>query len=91
METVTLSIGGMPCGHCVSAVEDALLTLKGVKAVDVSLDKAQAVVQFDHTKVGTEQMAAAVRGAGYAVAQADPGEGPGTGARHRAHGGGCCG
>lgn len=43
-ETVTLPIGGMSCKHCVASVTSALSSLPGVTAVDVSLEKGQAVV-----------------------------------------------
>ncbi|WP_043442459.1 heavy-metal-associated domain-containing protein [Arthrobacter sp. L77] len=37
MSTTTISITGMTCGHCVSAVKTELSELPGVEAVDVEL------------------------------------------------------
>jgi copper chaperone len=45
MEATTLKVTGMTCNHCVMAVTKALKSVSGVEAADVSLEKAQAVVQ----------------------------------------------
>ena len=37
MSTTTISITGMTCGHCVSAVKNELSELPGVETVDVDL------------------------------------------------------
>ncbi|TKV29086.1 heavy-metal-associated domain-containing protein [Arthrobacter sp. NamB2] len=39
MTTTTITIAGMTCGHCVSAVTDELSGLPGVDSVDVDLVK----------------------------------------------------
>ncbi len=46
MEKV-LNVNGMSCMHCVGRVEKALAAVDGVTSVDVSLEKAQAVVNGD--------------------------------------------
>lgn len=44
-ETVTsVKVGGMSCEHCASHVKEALLSIKGVKKVDVSLKEATASI-----------------------------------------------
>ncbi|HKS05804.1 MAG TPA: heavy-metal-associated domain-containing protein [Gemmatimonadaceae bacterium] len=40
MTTHTLSIDGMSCGHCVSAVRQALASVPGVTVQDVQIGKA---------------------------------------------------
>jgi P-type E1-E2 ATPase len=45
MDSVTLSISGMTCGHCVGAVRRALSAVPGVTAVDVDLAEGRAVVR----------------------------------------------
>jgi copper chaperone len=45
MQATTLNVSGMTCNHCVMAVTKALGKVAGVEAVDVSLEKAQAVVK----------------------------------------------
>ncbi len=67
MEQVTLNIKGMSCGHCQSAVTNALKELNGVEKVDVHLDKGTADVAYDGSKVTTEKMKEAVEEQGYDV------------------------
>ena len=38
----TVKINGMSCGHCVSAVTNALNELDGINNVNVDLDKGEA-------------------------------------------------
>ncbi len=45
MQTTTLNITGMTCGHCVAAVTDALEKVPGVSSAKVSLEQAQAVIE----------------------------------------------
>ena len=68
METRTLKIDGMSCGHCVRAVRDALGEVPGVQVERV--DVGTATVQFDPAVARPEQIAEAVRDAGYDVAEA---------------------
>ena len=68
METKTFQIGGMSCGHCVKAVRDALGELPGVQVQRV--DVGTATVQYDPAVAHPEQLADAVRDAGYEVAEA---------------------
>jgi len=68
METVTLKVTGMTCMGCVGSVKRVLQDVDGVKAVDVSLDKAQATVQYDAAVAGPAQFKAAIEDAGYEVA-----------------------
>jgi copper chaperone len=67
METATLNIKGMTCGGCVRSVSNVLNALDGVAKADVSLDKHQAVVDYDAAKLGVEQLRRAVEDAGYEV------------------------
>ena len=45
MDSVTLSISGMTCGHCVGTVKKALSAVPGVTAVEVHLAEGRAVVR----------------------------------------------
>jgi copper chaperone len=67
METVTLKITGMTCMGCVGSVQRVLRGIAGVKTVDVSLDKAQATLQYEATAAGPAQFKAAIEEAGYEV------------------------
>jgi len=68
METVTFKVTGMTCMGCVSSVKRVLTGLDGVKTVDVSLDQAQAIVQYDGGKATPAQLKAAIEDAGFEAA-----------------------
>jgi len=68
METAVVKIKGMTCMGCVGSVKRVLQGIDGVKAVDVSLDKAQATVQYDAAAAQPAQFKAAIKDAGYEVA-----------------------
>lgn len=68
METVTIHITGMACGGCSSAVQQALLALDGVETAAVSHVEGVAEVRFDPARVDADQMAVAIRQAGYTLA-----------------------
>ncbi len=65
METMTMQIDGMSCAHCVKAVRDALGELPGVQVQRV--DVGTATVRFDPEQARPQQLADAVRDAGYDV------------------------
>ncbi|WEG12131.1 copper chaperone CopZ [Pullulanibacillus sp. KACC 23026] len=68
MQTITLDVKGMTCGHCKMAVNGALTDLDGVQKVDVNLETGKVSVEFDSSKVSLEQMKEAVEDQGYDVA-----------------------
>lgn len=62
-----LTIEGMSCGHCVSAVKSALASVPGVTRAEVTLDPSKvghAVVEGDVTR---EALVRAVEGEEYTV------------------------
>lgn len=65
MQTERSSIRGMTCSGCVNTVTRALRAIDGVHATDVSLESGTAVVQFDQQLASIEDLALAVRRAGY--------------------------
>jgi len=68
MQTVTLGITGMTCGGCVRSVTNVLKAQDGVAKADVSLEKNNAVVEYDPGKVQVEQLKRSVVEAGFEVA-----------------------
>ncbi len=46
-----VNIEGMTCEHCVAAVEEIIMEIKGVVNVEVSLDMANAVVEFEKANI----------------------------------------
>lgn len=65
MEKAVIKIGGMSCGGCVKTVTGVLRKLPGVGKVEVSLERAQAVIEFDPAQSNQAQMALAVADAGF--------------------------
>ncbi|MGM0587063.1 MAG: heavy-metal-associated domain-containing protein [Bacteroidota bacterium] len=61
----SLSIEGMKCDGCVASVRDALENVSGVSTVDVSLDDAQA--ELEYSGDDTDALVNAVEGAGFTV------------------------
>ena len=59
-----LNVEGMSCQHCVAHVTQALEAVEGVSRVEVSLEDASAIVEFDGA-VSDEALIAAVKNAGY--------------------------
>ena len=68
METKILKIGGMSCEHCVRAVTEAVVSIAGVKSVNVSLEAGTAEVLFDSGLVSLDEIKAAIAGEGYDTA-----------------------
>jgi len=67
MEHITLEIDGMTCGGCVASVTRVLSGLPGVASAQVSLEKAQAVVEHDPVTAPVAALRAAVEDAGFGV------------------------
>lgn len=67
METMTLDVKGMSCGHCKSSVEGALKGLEGVTNAEVNLDTGKVDVTYDDVKVKVADMREAVEDQGYDV------------------------
>lgn len=64
-KTVTLSIPGMFCETCPITVKTVLNRVEGVAKVDVSLERKEAVVAFDESKIKVEALLEATKNAGY--------------------------
>lgn len=67
--TTTISVSGMTCGHCVSAVSEELEAIEGVEAVDVDLNAGGiSTVTITATKeLSPSDIGEAVAEAGYLV------------------------
>lgn len=68
MNTKTVTVVGMTCQHCVSAVTEEVGALDGVTGVTVDLASGRVDVASD-TPIDDAAIAAAVDEAGYEVAQ----------------------
>jgi copper chaperone CopZ len=63
MRSLTLHIEGMSCGHCLNAVNQALVQLPGVRLEALRMGRAD--LQYDETAIEPARIEAAVTGAGY--------------------------
>lgn len=65
MESTVIKIGGMSCQGCVKNITGVLTALAGVSAADVSLEAAQARVDFDPQAVSRVALIDAIEDAGF--------------------------
>jgi copper chaperone len=63
MSTLTYSVPGMTCGHCVNAVTSELTAVAGV--TDVSVDLATKLVVVSGTNLENDELRAAIEEAGF--------------------------
>ena len=67
MSTVTVSVTGMTCGHCVSSVREEAGSIPGVTAVDVDLASGKVTIDSERL-VDDGAIKSAVEEAGYQLA-----------------------
>ena len=65
MAEATIKVEGMSCGGCVRSVTEALKAQPGVDGAEVSLEMAQARVDYDPALVSVERLRQAVEDAGF--------------------------
>jgi copper chaperone len=65
MQTTKIKVEGMTCGGCVASVKRALQQIDGVGSVEVSLDQAQASVEYDPSRVDETKLRSAIEDAGF--------------------------
>ena len=68
MSTMTFTVVGMTCGHCVAAVKEEVSKLEGVDRVEIDLGSGAVMVQSGGP-IDFAAFAAAVLDAGYRVAE----------------------
>ncbi len=69
MNTTSIKVEGMTCGHCKSSVEGALGKLAGVSKAEVDLSANQVAVEYEEDKVTVNEMNEAIEDQGYDVVQ----------------------
>lgn len=62
-QSLTITVDGMSCGHCVRAVRSALESLPGVRVESVEIGEAR--VSFDPERVERQAVVDAVEDQGY--------------------------
>jgi len=71
MQIETLSVTGMTCMNCVRSLTQALTSLNGVQAANVSLEKKLAVVEFFPDLVSIDDLKNAVQKAGFSAQESE--------------------
>ena len=73
MQSLDLAITGMTCASCAGRVERALLAVPGVRSAEVNLATERARAEMLAGTASVDELAAAVRRAGYEAAPANAG------------------
>lgn len=71
-KTATIKVDGMKCSKCSGSVEKALKATPGVEKVEVSLDKKEAVVEYDDAKVTEAKLREVINGTGFKAVEPKP-------------------
>lgn len=74
MEKIVLPVQGMTCASCVSRVEKAIRSLKGVVQVDVNLATERATVEYLAGTVSLKDFRAALQASGYQILETKIGD-----------------
>jgi Cu+-exporting ATPase len=65
LATTTLSVGGMTCGACTSAVEGAFKNVAGIKSFSISLLSERCVIEHDPTIITPAKLAEEIEDVGF--------------------------
>ena len=65
IQTVTLDVQKMTCATCPITIKKALSKVNGVRNIDVSLEKKEAVVVFDDAQTNAPALIEATTNAGF--------------------------
>lgn len=69
MNTVTLSVPDISCGHCKSSIEGAVGGLGGIDKVEVAIEAKTVDVGFDPDAVTLDTIIETIEEQGYSVAR----------------------
>lgn len=64
---MTLTVNGMSCEHCKTAVKNALNALSGISNVIVNLDEKTVDLSYDESEVTVDEIKEAIEAQGYEV------------------------
>jgi Cu+-exporting ATPase len=65
LSTTTLSVGGMTCGACTSAVEGAFKDVAGIKSFSISLLSERAVIEHNASLISPAKLAETIEDVGF--------------------------
>jgi len=61
----TIRIEGMKCSKCSGSVAKALKAVEGVESVEISVEKKEAVIQYDDEKVTEARLREVINSTGF--------------------------
>jgi copper chaperone len=67
MQTATIKIKGMTCMGCVNSIKNVFRNVPGIAQLEVTLDPAQAIIQFDPENTSLNQLKETIIDAGFDV------------------------
>ncbi|SDB27798.1 Copper chaperone CopZ [Flavobacteriaceae bacterium MAR_2010_188] len=67
LKTLEVKISGMTCSSCEVHIYHAIQELPGIKSVNASYEKGNAVVKFDNSKTDEKMIAETINSTGYKV------------------------
>ena len=65
----TIRVDGMKCSKCSGSVEKALKATPGVEKVEISLQRKEAVVEYDDEKVTEAKLREVINSTGFKVVE----------------------
>ena len=68
----TIRVDGMKCSKCTGSVEKALKATPGVEKVEVSLERKEAVVEYDDAKVTEAKLREVINSTGFKTVEEKP-------------------
>jgi mercuric transport protein len=68
----TIRVEGMMCSKCTASVEKALKATPGVEKVEVSLQRKEAVVEYDDEKVTEAKLREVINATGFKAVENKP-------------------
>ena len=68
----TIRVDGMKCSKCTGSVEKALKATPGVEKVEVSLQRKEAVVEYDAEKVTEAKLREVINATGFKAVEEKP-------------------
>jgi copper chaperone len=69
IDTITYSVQGMSCQHCVAALTEALTTVRGVRTIEISLVDTQARLSVETEEFVDDEAIGAAAGTGYPISR----------------------
>lgn len=65
MKDIIIKIDGMTCKHCVANITEDVSEIKGVSAINISLEDKNANVSFDESAVSIDDIVATIKKLGF--------------------------